>query len=99
MLAKRFRRGTFPAGLMQPDKSPGHELGEGYKYVAMGIQFAGGIVMFLAGGWVLDRWLGLTPVLTVAGALVGAVLSFLSVYRRLQIELEERRAAKRDRRS
>ena len=83
---------------MEPEGSPGRELGEGYKYVAMGIQFAGGVVMFMLGGLALDRWLKLTPILTVTGTLVGAVLSFLSVYRRLQLELEERRRRAKDHR-
>jgi F0F1-type ATP synthase assembly protein I len=75
---------------------PGRELGEGYKYVALGMTFAGAIIMFMVGGWALDRWLGLTPLFTVTGTLVGAVLSFLSVYRKLQAELEARQR-KRDR--
>ena len=62
--------------------------------MALGIQFAAGILLFLAAGWGLDRWLGLTPILTVAGALVGAVLSFLSVYRRLQADLQADRESK-----
>jgi ATP synthase protein I len=60
----------------------------------MGMQFAGGIVLFMAAGWGLDRWLHWTPVLTVAGTLLGAVLGFLSVYRRLQADID---ASKRER--
>ncbi|MBI4499982.1 MAG: AtpZ/AtpI family protein [Gemmatimonadetes bacterium] len=78
----------------EPEPSPGRELGVGYKYVAMGMQFAGGIVLFMAAGWGLDRWLHLTPVFTIAGTLLGGVLSFLSVYRRLQADIQ---ANKRDR--
>jgi F0F1-type ATP synthase assembly protein I len=47
--------------------------------------FAAGVIVFMAGGWLLDRWLGTFPVLLVLGALIGAVLSTLSIYRRLQI--------------
>lgn len=79
---------------MAPDPGSGRELGEGYKYVAMGFQFAGGIIMFMAAGFGLDRWLGITPVLTVSGTLVGAVLSFLSVYFRLTAEQDARRREK-----
>ena len=79
---------------MAPDPSPDRELGEGYKYVALGIQFAGGIIMFMAGGFLLDRWLNLTPVLTIAGTVAGAVLSFLSVYARLTAETDARRRRK-----
>jgi F0F1-type ATP synthase assembly protein I len=42
----------------------------------------------MAGGWVLDRWLGTFPVLLVLGALLGAGLGTLSIYRRLQIGVE-----------
>ena len=71
---------------MQPEPAPGRELGEGYKYVSLGCTFAGGIVVFMAGGWALDRWLELTPLFTIMGTFVGAVLSFLHVYWRLQAE-------------
>jgi F0F1-type ATP synthase assembly protein I len=60
---------------------PGLALGQ--KYFAAGLRFAGGIVLFTLGGFAADRWLGWTPVLTVIGTLVGAVLSFVSVYRQL----------------
>ena len=65
---------------MEPDQNPGRQIGEGYKYVALGITFAAGIIVFMAVGFALDRWLGLTPVLTLVGTLGGAVLSFLNVY-------------------
>jgi F0F1-type ATP synthase assembly protein I len=58
----------------------------GYKYVSLGCTFAGGIVLFMVGGWALDRWLRLTPLFTIMGTLVGAVLSFLHVYWRLIAE-------------
>ena len=78
------------------DQEPGsnRELGEGYKYVALGMQFAGVIIMFMLGGWALDRWLHLTPVFTVTGTVVGAVLSFLSVYLRLNADEDARRREK-----
>ena len=79
---------------MAPEPGSNRELGEGYKYVALGLQFAGGIIMFMAGGWALDRWLKLTPIFTVAGTLVGAVLAFLSVYYRLTGEEDARRRKK-----
>lgn len=79
---------------MAPEPGSNRELGEGYKYVAMGLTFAGGIIMFMAAGFALDRWLKLTPILTVTGTLVGAVLSFLSVYTRLTAEEDARRREK-----
>lgn len=70
------------------------ELGTGYKYVALGMQFAGGIIMFMLAGFFLDRWLTWTPILTISGTLVGAVLSFLVVYTRLTAEMDARRREK-----
>jgi F0F1-type ATP synthase assembly protein I len=46
-------------------------------------------MLFMAGGWLLDRWLGVLPVFTVIGALIGATLSTLSIYRRLQAGMED----------
>ena len=37
----------------------------------------------MGGGWLLDRWLNTLPVFTVVGALGGAILSTVSIYRRL----------------
>ena len=69
---------------MDPKEPAGRALGTGYKYVSMGMTFAGGIVLFMAVGFMLDRWLGLLPFLTIAGTLVGAVLSFVWVYQKLK---------------
>jgi F0F1-type ATP synthase assembly protein I len=55
----------------------------GQKYFAAGLRFAGGIVLFVLLGWLLDRWLGTTPAFIAVGTIVGSVLSFLSVYREL----------------
>jgi len=48
------------------------------------MQFAGGIITFVAGGFLLDRWLGTMPAFTIAGTLLGAALSFINVYVKLQ---------------
>ena len=71
---------------MKEPLGPPREVGEGYKYVSLGLTFAGGIIFFMGMGFLLDRWLGWMPVLTVAGTLVGAVLSFLNVYWKLQAD-------------
>jgi F0F1-type ATP synthase assembly protein I len=54
-----------------------------YRYAAMGMQFAAGTLLFAGLGFLLDRWLGWLPALTIGGTLLGATLSFLSVYRRV----------------
>jgi F0F1-type ATP synthase assembly protein I len=75
---------------MRHKDNSGRALGEGYKYVSLGMTFAGGIIVFMGLGFLLDRWLGLMPLFTIAGTLVGSVLSFINVYRKLQAD--ERRA-------
>jgi F0F1-type ATP synthase assembly protein I len=74
--------------MKEPLGSP-RELGEGYKYVSLGLTFAGGIILFMGMGYLLDRWLGWLPVLTVVGTLLGSVLSFLNVYWKLQADEKE----------
>ncbi len=79
---------------MKPIRTPTREIGEGYEYVALGCTFAAGVVLFVAIGFGVDRWLGVTPVFTIVGTLGGAVLSFLYVYWKLQAEAEARRGRK-----
>ena len=74
--------------MKEPLGSP-REVGEGYKYVSLGLTFAGGIIFFMGMGLLLDRWLGWTPILTVVGTMVGAVMSFLNVYWKLQADERE----------
>ena len=59
------------------------EVGAAYRYVSLGLTFAGGMLLFMGLGYGLDRWVGTLPFGTVIGTLVGAVLSFLAVYRRV----------------
>lgn len=59
-------------------------LAEVYRFSGLGCAFAAGVLAFLAAGWLLDRWLGTLPVFSTVGALVGAALSTLSIWRRLQ---------------
>jgi F0F1-type ATP synthase assembly protein I len=73
-------------------RDPAHhrEMGEGQRYLALGLNFGLGIVLFaLAGVW-LDRRLGSTPAFTLGGTVLGAVLSFLNAYWKLA-ELERKR--------
>ncbi len=54
-----------------------------YRYSGLGCMFAAAVLMFMGLGWLLDRWLGVFPVLMLVGALVGAALATYSIYRRL----------------
>jgi F0F1-type ATP synthase assembly protein I len=76
------------------DGNVGREMGEGYKYVSLGLTFAFGIVVFLGLGLMLDRWLGTTPIFILIGTFLGTVLSFLTVYRKLEAEARQRREQK-----
>jgi F0F1-type ATP synthase assembly protein I len=62
-------------------RRPNPELRGGTRYFSAALRFAGGTVLFLFGGLGLDRWIGTLPLFTIAGALIGAGLGFLSVYR------------------
>lgn len=68
---------------------PNRGFGEGTQYLAAAMRFAGAIVMFLFGGLALDRWLKTTPLFTLLGAGLGAVLGFLSVWRELKADPEQ----------
>ena len=67
----------------RPSGGPDTGMALGQKYFAAGLRFAGGIVLFVLLGVALDRWLGITPLGVILGTVVGAALSFLSVYREL----------------
>ncbi|MDH5316015.1 MAG: AtpZ/AtpI family protein [Gemmatimonadota bacterium] len=71
---------------MAADRGPDKGMALGQKYFAVGLRFAGGIILFMLGGLGLDRWLHTMPLFTIAGTLLGAVLSFLSVYRELMAD-------------
>jgi F0F1-type ATP synthase assembly protein I len=58
-------------------------MGEGYRLVALGMNFAGGVIIFALAGFWLDRRLGATPAFTLGGTLLGLVLSFLNIYWKL----------------
>ena len=75
----------------------GSGYGEGYRYLGLGLQFAGGIVFFSLGGVALDRWLGLMPLFTIVGTLLGGALSFVNVYIKLQAEMDAEERRKRER--
>ncbi len=76
---------------MAPVNPPAHDIGAGYKFLALGLKFAAGTVMFFFGGFFVDRWLGMTPLFTIIGTFVGAGLSFLSVYLQLNEDMRRRK--------
>jgi F0F1-type ATP synthase assembly protein I len=78
---------------MKPDPGSQRELGDGYRYVALGITFGLGICLFMGFGFLVDGWLGSMPWGTLTGTLVGSVLSFVNVYAKLE---KERLQAKKE---
>ena len=78
---------------MKPDPGSQREVGDGYRYVALGITFGLGIVLFMGAGFAADTWLGTIPWFTMMGTLVGSGLSFLNVYAKLE---KERLQAKKE---
>lgn len=55
----------------------------GMEYAGFGFQFAASIVLFLFLGQWLDRKLGTSPWLLIAGVFLGAGAAFYSMYRKL----------------
>lgn len=58
-------------------------LAELYRYSGLGCLFAAVVLLGLGIGWLVDRWLGTTPVAMLLGALGGAALATTSIYRKL----------------
>lgn len=58
-------------------------LREASRYSGIGCTFGAGVVLFAAGGWLLDGWLGVTPLFSVLGGLVGAALGVAWIYGKL----------------
>ncbi len=71
--------------------NPGSDIGAGYRYLGVCLTLAGAVILFTAGGYGLDRWLGTLPAGTIIGALAGTGLGFFSVFRRLNAEQAARK--------
>jgi F0F1-type ATP synthase assembly protein I len=84
------------------DQGHNRGFGDGNQYLAAAMRFALAVTMFLLAGWWLDRRIKTLPLFTVAGALLGAVLGFVSVYREIradpdhQVELKSWSDKRRD---
>jgi len=81
---------------MSPTREPPGPLVEAHRYSGLGCLFAAGVLGFMGGGWLLDRWLHTLPVFMVVGALGGATLSTVSIYRRLIDDTDEGSAETED---
>lgn len=55
------------------------------RYSGLGCTFAAAVLAFMAGGWMVDRWFGLTPVFMIVGALAGVALASVNLYQKLEL--------------
>lgn len=63
----------------------------GYSYVGMGFSFALAMLLFGAGGWVVDGWLHTRPLFFILGALFGGFAGFMSIYYRVKKDVEKKK--------
>lgn len=64
-------------------------MSEAAPYLFLGIQIAAAMLVFIVGGFLLDRWLGTGPWLLLLGAVLGMVAVVATVVRTVQ-QLERR---------
>ena len=91
-LAPFFTSGYNRPAMPQTSHDEGDR--QAYRYASLGMQFAGGTLLFAGLGFLLDRWLHILPALTVTGVLVGGGLSFYSIYRKVLADQAADKAAK-----
>jgi F0F1-type ATP synthase assembly protein I len=70
-------------------KPAGKELGEAWRYDSLGYTFAFTVIIAAGIGWLLDRWLGTRPFLTIVGTLVGAGLAMGWVILKIRADQEK----------
>ena len=87
---EKFHKRVDSAPVKRREEPTSREMGEGQRYLALGMNFGLGIVVFALVGLWLDRRLGSIPAFTIGGTVLGSVLSFLNVYWKLA-ELERKR--------
>lgn len=61
-------------------------MGAGGKYMGLGLQFGGSILLFLWIGQWVDRKLGTNGIFVLVGVFVGAGAAFYSMYRSLMAD-------------
>lgn len=83
------------SGGSSPSSAWREAMQEAAPYLGLGMQFALTMAFFTAVGYGLDRWLGLMPWLTIAGALVGMFALFVLLIRVSNQAAEQSRAARK----
>ena len=70
------------------DRSTARGFGEGYAYVGAGLSMAFAMLLFGAGGWVIDGWLHTRPLFAIVGGLLGGFAGFMNIYTRVTRDAE-----------
>ena len=65
------------------------------KYMGLGMQFAGSILLFTFGGIWLDKKFGTSPLFVLIGVFGGAGAAFYSIYRKLMGDLRREEGTKK----
>jgi len=68
------------------------DYGQGYEYFGMALNFTVAILLFGAGGWVVDGWAHTRPIFAIIGAFVGGFAGFMSIYYRVKRETDRNKA-------
>lgn len=71
---------------MKGRKPVSRELGEAWRYDTLGYTFAFSVILFAGLGWLLDRFLGTRPILTIVGTLMGAGLAIVWVFLKIRAD-------------
>lgn len=74
-----------------------HGMAGAAPYIVIGVQIAGGMAMFVIGGYFVDQWLGTEPWLLIVGALLGMVATGGILYKTVK-QLDEQNRSNRKRR-
>ncbi len=67
-------------------QGPNQGYGDGTKYLAAALRFAGAIVIFLLAGRALDGRIQTAPLFTLIGMVLGGALGGYSVYREFRAD-------------
>lgn len=87
---------------MAADKPSGGKSNTGWQsslhdagpYLTIGIQLAATMIVYVIGGYLVDRWLDTTPIFLIVGSIVGMVAFFVQIVR-LTRDLNDKEKAKK----
>ena len=64
-------------------------MGTAFRLMGIGWYVALSIMGGVIGGYLLDRWLGLSPLFTLFGLIAGVAFAFIGMYRMLTAVMSE----------